>query len=86
MSHHSHLLLGVRSRAPRQAQPFDSLSKAKIWEQLQLAERALSKVRSAAQSAATMAHDYAQGASGEQRRQLLALRDAAYRACDASRS
>lgn len=83
MSHHSHLLAGIRSRAPRQAQPFDSLSKAELWERLQAAERALSKARSAAQSAATMAHNYAQGASGEVGRQFLDLRAAVYKARDA---
>lgn len=83
MSHHSHLLAGIRSRTPRQAQPFDSVSKADLWERLQAAERALAKARSAAQSAATTAHNYAQGASGDTRRQFLDLRDAAYKARDA---
>lgn len=84
MSHHSHLLAGIRSRTPRQAQPFDSLSKAELWERLQAAERALTTARNAAQSAATTAHDYAQGSSGETRRQFLNLRDAAYKARDAA--
>lgn len=83
MSHHSYLLAGIRSRTPRQAQPFDSLSKAELWERLQAAEQALAAARNAAQSAATMAHGYAQGASGDSRRQLLAVRDAAYKARDA---
>jgi hypothetical protein len=83
MSHHSHLLASIR-RTPRQAQPFDSLSKAELWDRLRAAEQALAGARSAAQSAATMAHNYAQGASGEGRRQMLAVRDAAYKARDAA--
>lgn len=84
MSHHAHLLADLRKRAPRQTQPFDALSKVELWERLQAAEQALAGARSAAQSAATMAHGYAQGASGDSRRQLLAVRDAAYKARDAA--
>lgn len=84
MSHHSHLLASLRTRAPREVQPFDSMSKAQLWEKLQAAEQALSAARNAAQRAATMAHDYAYGARGESRQQLLSLRDAAYKARDAA--
>lgn len=84
MSHHSHLLAGLRTRAPRETQPFDSMTKAELWERLQAAEKALAKARSAAQSAATMAHGYAQGSAGETGRQFLAVRDAAYKARDAA--
>jgi len=82
MSHHSHLLASLRTRAPRESQPFDSLTKAELWERLQAAEQALATARSAAQRAATMAHDYAHGATGKTRRQLLSLRDAAYKVRD----
>jgi transposase len=84
MSHITHLLADLRrNRTPRKPQPFDSLSKAELWERLQAAEAALSGARRAAQRAATMAHDYAQGTTGEVRQQLLSLRDAAYKARDA---
>jgi hypothetical protein len=67
-------------RTPRNAHPRDSFTKTELWERLQAAERALTVARNSAQSMATQAHDYAQGATGEQRRQFLSLRDAAYAA------
>lgn len=86
MSNHTHLLADVRkaARAARQAQPFDSMSKAELWQQLQAATNAANGASIAAQSAATMAHNFAQGSTGEQRRQLLEVRDAAYKARDAA--
>jgi len=82
VSHHSHLLAGLRKRAPRPAQPYDDLSKAELWKRLQAAERAMATAAAAAQTAATLAHNYAQGASGMDRRAFFAIRDAAYKARD----
>jgi hypothetical protein len=84
MSHLTHLLADVHKRAPRQAQPFDRISKADLWDRLQAAERALATAQMAAQRAATLAHDCAQGISGEHRHQFLAVRNAAYKARDAA--
>jgi hypothetical protein len=87
MSHHAHLLADIRkaTRAARKAQPFDSVSKADLWNRLQAAERALSASANAAQTAATRAHDYMQGAIGEPRRQFRELRDAAQKVRDIAR-
>jgi hypothetical protein len=85
MSHHAHLLAGFRRRAPRVAQPHDEFSKADLWKRLQAAEAALAASANAAQSAATRAHDFAQGLTGEARQQMLSVRDAAYKARDAAR-
>lgn len=84
MSHLSHLLADVRKRAPREAKPYDHLSKAALWARLEAAERAMTIAAAAAQTAATLAHNYAQGASGMDRRAFLAIRDAAYKARDAA--
>lgn len=83
MSHLSHLLADVRKRAPREAKPYDRFSKAELWERLQSAELAMAKAATAAQTAATLAHNYAQGASGMDRRAFFAIRDVAYKARDA---
>jgi hypothetical protein len=88
VSNHSHLLADIRrnARTPRAAQPFDKIGKADLWERLQAAEAALVASANAAQSAATTAHDYAQGLTGEARRQMLSVRDAAYKARNAARA
>lgn len=83
MSHLTALLTDVRKRAPREARPFDSLTKADMWERLQAAEKAMATAAASAQTAATLAHNYAQSASGMDRRAFLAIRDAAYKARDA---
>lgn len=86
MGHLTALLADMRKRPPRDPRPFDRFSKVELWERLQAAEKTLSAASRAAQCAATSAHNYAQGATGEQRRQFLAVRDAAYKARDAAQS
>lgn len=87
MSHLTALIAEARksARAPSKPQPYDGFSKAELWERLQAAEAALAKAASAAQLAASKAHNYAQGAAGETRRQMVELRNAAYKARDAAR-
>lgn len=86
MSHLTNLLADVRksARSPHKPQPYDGISKADLWERLQAAEAALKASASAAQRAASTAHNYLQGATGDQRRQFTELRDAAYKARDAA--
>jgi len=83
VSHLTALLVDVRRRAPREPQPFDSLTKAELWDRLKAAEKAMATAAASAQTAATLAHNYAQGASGMDRRAFFAIRDAAYKARDA---
>lgn len=85
MSHLTDLLADMRKRPPREPKPYDRFSKAELWTRLQAAQNALIAAGTAAQSTATQAHGYAQSATGEQRRKLIALRDAAYKARDAAR-
>lgn len=87
MSHLSTLIAEARksARAPQKPQPYDGFTKAELWERLQAAERALNAAANAAQTAATRAHNYAQGATGEQRRQFIELRDAANKVRDLAR-
>ena len=83
MSHLTALLTDVRKRAPREPRPFDNLTKAELWKRLQAAEKAMATAAASAQTAATLAHNYAQGASGMDRRAFYTIRDAAYKARDA---
>ena len=76
-------LLGKRP-SPRKPQPYDRFTKAALWARLQAAERQLADARRKAQRAAAMAHNAAQGAEGEVRRQFIGVRDAAYQARDAA--
>ncbi len=64
------------ARHTSKPQPYDGVSKADLWERLQAAERAMEKF----QTAATLAHNFAQGETGEPRRKLFAVRDAIYSA------
>lgn len=84
VSHLTQLIAEARksSRHPSKPQPYDGISKAELWERLQAAEAALSAAKRDAQTTATMAHNYAQSATGETRRQFIELRGAAYKARD----
>lgn len=86
MGHLAQLVADAHRRPRRDPQPFDSLTKAALWERLQAAEKALASVASTAQDMATFAHNCAQGAVGEPRRQFFAVRDYAYKARDAAQS
>lgn len=87
MSHLTTLIAEARksARSPSKPQPYDGISKSDLWDRLQAAERALDATATASQAAATRAHNYAQGATGEVRRQLLEIRDAAYKARDVAK-
>ena len=87
MSHLTALIAEVRksARHPSKPQPYDGISKADLWDRLQAAERALNAAANAAQTAATSAHNYAQEATGEPRRQFLELRGAAEKVRDIAR-
>lgn len=87
MGHLSTLIAEARksSRHPSKPQPYDGISKSDLWDRLQAAERALSAAANAAQTAATRAHNYAQGADGEARRQFVELRNAAHKVRDIAR-
>lgn len=87
MGHLSTLIAEARksSRHPSKPQPYDGISKSDLWDRLQAAERALTTAANAAQTAATRAHNYAQGATGESRRQFLELRGSAEKVRDIAR-
>lgn len=86
MGHLAQLVADAHRRPQRDPQPFDRFTKAELWERLRAAEKALASVASITQDVATFAHNCAQGASGEPRRQLFAARDYAYKARDAAQS
>lgn len=87
MGHLAQLVAEARksARHPSKPQPYDGINKGDLWDRLQAAERALNAAANAAQTAASCAHNYAQGSTGETRRQLIALRDAAQKARDIAR-